>query len=206
MLTLVLAVMASVAALADGFTSAVFVILIAATALVAALAIEASKRGGAPGWHRLLEGRALPFTVLTGFMVLVGGIAEIVPTVIIGANDAATTSQQPYSALELEGRDVYVSEGCYTCHSQMIRPFMWETARYGAPSESNDSVWDHPFQWGSKRTGPDLAREGGRYPDAWHARHMEDPRSTSPGSIMPAYKLPRKDLENLTSYLMALPE
>jgi cytochrome c oxidase cbb3-type subunit I/II len=187
LMTLVFGAMISIAAVADGLTSMTFLVMMAAIGLIAAVAFEAARKGGAPGWHGLLEGRALPFTALTGLAVLVGGVCEIIPTVVIGANDAATTSHEPYTALELEGRDIYVSEGCYTCHSQMIRPFMWETARYGAPSESNDSIWDHPFQWGSKRTGPDLAREGGRYPDVWHARHMEDPRAISPGSIMPAY-------------------
>ena len=186
-LVLMFGTLITVAALADGMTSMAFVVLLIEVGLVVALVAEAGRKRGVPGWHRLVEGRALPFTALTGLVVLIGGVAEIVPTVIIGANDAATTSQEPYTALEVEGRDVYVSEGCYTCHSQMIRPFTWETARYGAPSETTDSVWDHPFQWGSKRTGPDLAREGGRYPDVWHARHMEDPRSTTPGSIMPAY-------------------
>jgi cytochrome c oxidase cbb3-type subunit I/II len=155
--------------------------------LFATVALEAARRGAGPAWHRLLEGRALPFTVLTAIAVLIGGIAEIVPMVIVGETTASITEQRPYTALELEGRDVYVSEGCYTCHSQMIRPFGWESARYGAASEPDDSIWDHPFQWGSKRTGPDLAREGGRYPDVWHARHMDDPRATTPGSIMPAY-------------------
>src|SRR5690606_22713199 len=88
---------------------------------------------------------------------------------------------------ELEGRDIYIREGCYTCHSQMIRPFRWETMRYGDVSTLEESAWDHPFQWGSKRTGPDLAREGGKYPNLWHYRHFLDPRSVSPGSNMPAY-------------------
>jgi cytochrome c oxidase cbb3-type subunit I/II len=172
-----------VSALISGATLVVaFAIL-----LLGSVALVAARRGGGPAWHRLLEGRALPFTALTAVAVLIGGVAEIVPTVVIGANEAAITTHEPYTALEVEGRDIYVSEGCYTCHSQMIRPFTWETARYGAPSTSEDSIWDHPFQWGSKRTGPDLAREGGRYPDLWHARHMDDPRATSPGSIMPNY-------------------
>ena len=94
---------------------------------------------------------------------------------------------RPYTPLELEGRDLYIREGCYNCHSQMIRAMRAETIRYGEPSRLEDSIFDHPFQWGSKRTGPDLAREGGRYPNLWHLRHLADPRSTSPGSNMPAY-------------------
>jgi cytochrome c oxidase cbb3-type subunit I/II len=94
---------------------------------------------------------------------------------------------QPYTALELEGRDVFIREGCYVCHSQMIRPFRWETMRYGEVSRLEDSMYDHPFQWGSKRTGPDLAREGGKYPNLWHYKHMTDPRSISEGSNMPPY-------------------
>ncbi|MCB9620743.1 MAG: cbb3-type cytochrome c oxidase subunit II [Sandaracinus sp.] len=99
----------------------------------------------------------------------------------------AATRNVPYSALELEGRDIYVSEGCYTCHSQMIRPFTWETARYGQPNTMDDSIFDHPFQWGSRRIGPDLARVGGKYNHTWHYRHMLDPREISPGSNMPPY-------------------
>ena len=152
-----------------------------------AIGFGRERSDGEPAWHGVLEGRSLLFTVFTVIAILIGGIAEILPSVATGMQDRATTAQQPYTALELEGRDVYVAEGCYTCHSQMIRPFTWESARYGAISDDDDSLWDHPFQWGSKRTGPDLAREGGRYPDLWHVNHMIDPRSTSPGSIMPPY-------------------
>jgi cytochrome c oxidase cbb3-type subunit I/II len=102
-------------------------------------------------------------------------------------SDERTVGTIPYKPLELEGRDVYVREGCYTCHSQMIRPFLAETLRYGPRSTLADSIWDRPFQWGSKRTGPDLARIGGKYPSSWHYFHMADPRSTSPGSNMPPY-------------------
>ncbi|TKC94623.1 cytochrome-c oxidase, cbb3-type subunit I [Polyangium fumosum] len=142
-----------------------------------------------PTWHAILEGRALIFTVLTVLAVLVGGVAEIVPSIILQQTDAevAKKTNAPYRALELEGRDVYIREGCYTCHSQMIRPFRFETSRYGEVSTLDDSRWDHPFQWGSKRTGPDLARLGGKYPNAWHWQHMLDPRSISPGSNMPSY-------------------
>lgn len=103
------------------------------------------------------------------------------------SNVPTISSVKPYTPLELHGRDIYVREGCYTCHSQMIRPFRDEVARYGEYSKAGEFVYDHPFQWGSKRTGPDLAREGGKYPDSWHYNHMLDPTSMSPGSIMPAY-------------------
>jgi cytochrome c oxidase cbb3-type subunit I/II len=141
-----------------------------------------------PAWHSLVEGRALAFTVLTIGAVLVGGVAEIVPMVVTG-NDklAAAKGNTPYAPLELEGRDVFLSEGCYNCHSQMVRPFAWETARFGAASREADTIFDHPFQWGSKRTGPDLARLGGRYSDVWHYKHMQNPRELSPGSNMPPY-------------------
>jgi cytochrome c oxidase cbb3-type subunit I/II len=176
-----------VAGIANAIASTTLLSLAAVIVLFGAVALEAARRGNGPAWHRLLEGRALPFTALTAVAVLIGGVAEIIPTIMVSEATASITEQRPYTALELEGRDVYVSEGCYTCHSQMIRPFGWESARYGAPSQPDDSIWDHPFQWGSKRTGPDLAREGGRYPDLWHVRHMGDPRSTTPGSIMPSY-------------------
>lgn len=166
--------------------STFLVAVLVAVGILGTLALRFGQAGN-NGWHAILEGRAAIFTVLTVVSILIGGVAEILPSVLIGSQDRATTSQEPYSALELEGRDIYVSEGCYTCHSQMIRPFTYESARYGAVSDDDDSLWDHPFQWGSKRTGPDLAREGGRYPDIWHVNHMIDPRSTSHGSVMPAY-------------------
>ncbi|WP_437968765.1 cytochrome-c oxidase, cbb3-type subunit I [Sorangium sp. So ce260] len=152
-------------------------------------ALTLVKRPDKPTWHAILEGRALLFTVLTVLAVLIGGVAEIVPSIVLGQTDAelAKKTNAPYRALELEGRDVYIKEGCYTCHSQMIRPFRFETSRYGEVSTLDDSRWDHPFQWGSKRTGPDLARLGGKYPNVWHWQHMIDPRSVSPGSNMPSY-------------------
>jgi cytochrome c oxidase cbb3-type subunit I/II len=153
----------------------------------AILYFDREKKLGQSSWHHIVEGRALPFTVLTVGAVLIGGIAEIVPIVIAGNAKLGTTKQQPYTGLELEGRDVFLREGCYNCHSQMIRPLSWETARYGAASTEDDSLFDHPFQWGSKRTGPDLARVGGRYSDVWHYRHLLDPRELSPGSNMPTY-------------------
>jgi cytochrome c oxidase cbb3-type subunit I/II len=161
------------------------VLVVGAATLGAAMSF--AREDSKPGWHSLIEGRALWFTVLTVLAVLAGGVAELVPSVIAGNEALATTKNVPYRALELEGRDVYVKEGCYNCHSQMIRPFGWETARYGEFSLADDSVFDHPFQWGSKRTGPDLARVGGKYNHVWHYRHMLDPREISPGSNMPAY-------------------
>ena len=148
---------------------------------------DTEPRAKAPSWHNLVEGKALAFTVLTIGAILVGGVAEIVPLVIAGNEKLALKDHAPYSPLELEGRDVYLKEGCYNCHSQMVRPLAWETARFGAASVEADSKYDHPFQWGSKRTGPDLARLGGRYSDVWHYRHMLDPRELSPGSNMPPY-------------------
>jgi cytochrome c oxidase cbb3-type subunit I/II len=168
--------------------------VLAAVALIAiilgALSYEresAEQQPVKPAWHRMVEGKGISFTALTIVAVLIGGIAEIVPTVIAGGEKLRSTTNTPYSALELEGRDVYLKEGCYNCHSQMIRPFTWETARYGEVSSEDDSIFDHPFQWGSKRTGPDLARVGGRYSNLWHYKHMLDPREISPGSNMPAY-------------------
>jgi cytochrome c oxidase cbb3-type subunit I/II len=148
--------------------------------------------GGRFSWHNLVEQRPLAFTVLVVLAVVAGGIVELLPGIMLHkevpvAMDGSL-AVKPYTALELEGRDVYVSEGCYVCHSQMIRPFRSEKLRYGEPSRIEESMWDHPFQWGSKRTGPDLAREGVTRADVlWHYRHMLDPRATSPGSNMPAY-------------------
>ena len=145
-------------------------------------------RSSTKGWHRILEGRALIFTAFSALAVLAGGIIELVPAMIVKpAEIAAKDDVQPYRPLELEGRDVYLAEGCYTCHSQMIRPMTWETARFGEPSKLSDSAFDHPFQWGSKRTGPDLAREGSKYPNMWHYQHLVDPRAITAGSNMPPY-------------------
>jgi cytochrome c oxidase cbb3-type subunit I/II len=138
-------------------------------------------------WHYKLEGKPLLFTALTLIAVVVGGVVEIIPMIAVASNVPSISSVKPYTALELEGRDIYIREGCYTCHSQMVRPFREEVVRYGEYSKSGEFVYDHPFQFGSKRTGPDLHRVGGKYPNAWHYRHMIDPRSTSAGSIMPAY-------------------
>jgi cytochrome c oxidase cbb3-type subunit I/II len=186
LLTLVVSVLVGVVAFVNHVVGTVVIVLAVAVAVGGVMALRASTAKG-PAWHRLLEGRALIFTMFTVVAVLVGGVAEIVPSIVSGQAAQRATPQQPYSALELEGRDVYLQEGCYTCHSQMIRPFTFESARYGAPSTPDDSIWDHPFQWGSKRTGPDLAREGTRYPHLWHYQHFMDPRQITPGSIMPAY-------------------
>ena len=145
--------------------------------------------GRLPGesWHRLVERKPVPLLVFSLIVVLIGGIAEIVPTFLVKSNVPTIASVKPYTPLELEGRDLYIREGCVNCHSQMIRPFRDETERYGDYSKAGEFVYDHPFLWGSKRTGPDLHREGGRMPDAWHYHHMLDPTSMSPGSIMPRY-------------------
>jgi cytochrome c oxidase cbb3-type subunit I/II len=119
--------------------------------------------------------------------VIVASLFEIVPAFLIRSNIPTITSVKPYSPLELAGRDIYVAEGCYNCHSQMVRPIRAETERYGEYSKPGEFVYDHPFQWGSRRIGPDLHRIGGKYPSLWHVRHMADPRSTTPQSIMPAY-------------------
>jgi cytochrome c oxidase cbb3-type subunit I/II len=140
-----------------------------------------------PWGHRWLESKPMLFTTLAFVAVLIGGIIEIVPMALIKSNVPTIAAVKPYSPLEVMGRDLYIREGCVGCHSQMIRPFRSETERYGEYSKSGEFVYDHPFLWGSKRTGPDLHRVGGKYPDAWHYSHMEDPRSTSPGSIMPSY-------------------
>ena len=142
---------------------------------------------GKDHWHRKLERRPVQLMVGSLLVILIGGIIEMVPTFLIESNIPTITSVKPYTPLELQGRDIYIKEGCYTCHSQMIRPFRSETARYGEYSKAGEFVYDHPFQWGSKRTGPDLHRVGGKYPDSWHYNHMLDPTTMSPGSIMPAY-------------------
>ena len=144
-------------------------------------------------WHRRWEGLPALFTVLVALAVIVASLFEILPTFLIGGNVPTIKTVQPYTPLELYGRDIYIREGCYNCHSQMIRPFIDETVRYGSNgkpaeySKPGEFIYDHPFQWGSKRTGPDLAREGGKRDELWLLRHFDDPRSTSPGSVMPNY-------------------
>ena len=139
-------------------------------------------------WHSWLERKPVQFTILTTVAVAIGGIIQIVPMLVVKSNIPTIASVKPYSPLELEGRDLYIREGCNNCHSQMVRPFRSEVKRYGEYSKSGEYVYDHPFLWGSKRTGPDLQRLGGKYNDNWHFNHMYDPQSTSPGSIMPGYK------------------
>ncbi|MCB0480790.1 MAG: cytochrome-c oxidase, cbb3-type subunit I [Flavobacteriales bacterium] len=138
-------------------------------------------------WHRWIERKPVQMLVISLVVVAIGGLFEIIPTFLVKSNIPTISSVKPYTPLELEGRDLYVREGCYTCHSQMIRPFRSETERYGEYSKAGEFVYDHPFQWGSKRTGPDLHRIGAKYPDSWHYNHMLDPRTMSPGSMMPAY-------------------
>jgi cytochrome c oxidase cbb3-type subunit I/II len=137
--------------------------------------------------HRWLEAKPIQFLVVAFIAVAIGGIVEFLPTFLIKSNIPTISSVQPYTPLELQGRDLYIREGCNNCHSQLVRPFRSETERYGEYSKAGEYVYDHPFLWGSKRTGPDLHRQGGKYPNLWHYLHMEDPKSMSPGSIMPAY-------------------
>ncbi len=138
-------------------------------------------------WHRAWERKPLKFTVWVTVAVIVASVFEIVPTFLIKSNVPTISSVHPYSPLELYGRDIYIEEGCYNCHSQMIRPIRSETERYGEYSKPGEFVYDHPFQWGSRRIGPDLARVGGKYLHSWHVRHMEDPQQTTKQSIMPSY-------------------
>jgi cytochrome c oxidase cbb3-type subunit I/II len=138
-------------------------------------------------WHSFIERKPLLMLVTSLVLVAIGGLVELIPTFLIKENIPTITSVKPYTPLELQGRDIYVREGCYNCHSQMIRPFRYEVKRYGDYSKAGEFVYDHPFQWGSKRTGPDLARLGGKYNDAWHFNHMLEPSSMAPGSIMPSY-------------------
>ncbi|HBI01146.1 MAG TPA: cytochrome-c oxidase, cbb3-type subunit I [Flavobacterium sp.] len=153
-----------------------------------ALAVISSKRMKGEKWHSWLERRPIQFTVLSLVAILIGGIIQIIPTIVVKSNIPTIASVKPYTPMELEGRDLYIREGCVGCHSQMIRPFRSEVERYGEYSKGGEYVYDHPFLWGSKRTGPDLHRVGAKYNDNWHFNHMWDPQSTSPGSIMPGYK------------------
>lgn len=142
-------------------------------------------------WHRAIEKKPVKFMVLSLVVVAIGGLVEIVPTMIVDSNVPTIKAVKPYTPLELEGRDLYIREGCYNCHSQMVRPLRFETARYGEYSKSGEFVYDHPFQWGSKRTGPDLAREGRGNKNAkssyWHYDHFLRPKKVTEGSVMPAY-------------------
>ncbi|MES2560881.1 MAG: cytochrome-c oxidase, cbb3-type subunit I [Bacteroidota bacterium] len=142
---------------------------------------------GKEHWHRVIERKPIQMMIFSLIVILIGGVVEMVPTFLIESNVPTISSVKPYTPLELQGRDIYIREGCSNCHSQMIRPFRSETARYGEYSKAGEFVYDHPFLWGSKRTGPDLHRIGRKYSDAWHFNHMLDPTTMSPGSIMPAY-------------------
>ncbi len=151
-----------------------------------ALAPKYTKHKG-EHWHRWIERRPTQLMIGSIIVILIGGIVEIVPTMMVDSNIPKIESVKPYTALELEGRDLYIREGCNACHTQMIRPFRSETERYGEYSKAGEFVYDFPFLWGSKRTGPDLHRVGGKYPHSWHYKHMWEPTYTSDGSIMPRY-------------------
>jgi len=153
--------------------------------------------------HKKIEQHATLLLVLSFLVVTIGGIVQIVPLFYLQNTIERVEGMRPYTPLEIAGREIYLREGCYTCHSQMIRPMRDEVERYGHYSLAAESMYDHPFQWGSKRTGPDLARLGGRYSDDWHVQHMTDPRSVVPESIMPGYAyladrvLTRRDAEHV---------
>jgi cytochrome c oxidase cbb3-type subunit I/II len=227
---------------AAGIIQGVLFLTLLIFATIVAVLIMGGEGAQRTGWHRRVEGNSLAFTLLVLVAVLAGGLAEIIPTLVMGrrlahppivatagptpgslgaadrtAGAAVDTAaarvaaspwrQIPYSPLEQEGRDLYVREGCYLCHSQMIRPFRHETLRYGEWSRAEESMYDHPFQWGSKRTGPDLARVGVKYGNLWHYLHLMDPRQTSPGSLMPSYaflKEGRVDLDHTPVRLRTL--
>ena len=146
------------------------------------------KRTKKEGYHTWLERRPVKLTIFATIAILIGGIVQIIPSLMVDDYVPQISSVKPYTALELEGRDIYIRESCNACHSQMIRPFRSEVERYGDYSKAGEFVYDHPFLWGSKRTGPDLHRIGGKYSDNWHLSHFYDPQTTSEGSIMPAYK------------------
>lgn len=151
-------------------------------------------------WHRALERKPIKFMVFALIVILIGGMVEMMPTFTIQSNVPTIASVKPYTPLELQGRDLYIREGCVNCHSQTVRPFRSETERYGEYSKAGEFVYDHPFLWGSKRTGPDLHRLGGKYTNAWHFNHMFDPTSMSPGSIMPPYPwLTKQKLDTSTT-------
>lgn len=157
--------------------------------------------------HKKLERNVTLLAFFAFVTVAIGGIVEIAPLFWIDNTIEKVKGMRPYTPLEQAGRDIYVREGCYTCHSQMIRPFRDEVERYGHYSLAAESMYDHPFQWGSKRTGPDLARVGGRYSDEWHVQHLKDPRSVVPESVMPTYPfLADRDLNagDMTASLTAL--
>lgn len=137
--------------------------------------------------HSIVEKNVGLLAILMAFAISLGALVEITPLMFQKQTTEPVEDLKPYTALQMEGRDIYIKEGCHVCHSQMIRPFRAETERYGHYSVAGESVWEHPFLWGSKRTGPDLARVGGRYSDEWHRVHLMDPREVVPESIMPGY-------------------
>ncbi|EYR80654.1 MULTISPECIES: cytochrome-c oxidase, cbb3-type subunit II [unclassified Shinella] len=156
--------------------------------------------------HAILERNATLLLVGSLFVVTIGGIVEIAPLFYLENTIEKVEGMRPYSPLELAGRDIYVREGCYTCHSQMIRPFRDEVERYGHYSLAAESMYDHPFQWGSKRTGPDLARVGDRYSNEWHVQHLIEPRSVVPESVMPSYSFLKEtplEVKNVSMHLEA---
>ncbi len=153
-----------------------------------AMVSVSSKRTMGETFHSWLERKPIQLTILATVAILIGGIVQIVPTILVKSNIPTISSVKPYTPLELVGRDLYIREGCVGCHSQMVRPFRSEVERYGPYAKAGEFVYDHPFLWGSKRTGPDLLRVGGKYSDNWHFNHMYDPQTTSSGSIMPGYK------------------
>ena len=161
-------------------------------------------------FHPWLERKPIQLTILATVAILIGGVIQIVPTIMVKSNIPTIASVKPYTPLELEGRDLYIREGCVGCHSQMVRPFRSEVERYGPQSKAGEFVYDHPFLWGSKRTGPDLLREGGKYNDNWHFNHFWDPQSISSGSIMPGYKWlydnEAMDISNIETKLKAMRE
>ena len=165
--------------------------LLADEAAEAPALVKHEKEAKGEHWHRGIEGKPVQFMILAIVVVAIGGLVQIVPTMIVKSNIPTIASVKPYTPLELEGRDIYIREGCYNCHSQLVRPLRFETARFGDYSKAGEFVYDHPFQWGSKRTGPDLAREGGntkiKKSNFWHYQHMIRPKDVSKGSIMPAY-------------------
>lgn len=154
----------------------------------AAALSRGGKRKRGEKFHTWLERKPIQLTILATIAILIGGIVQIIPTLLVKSNIPTITTVKPYTPLELEGRDLYIREGCVGCHSQMVRPFRSEVERYGEYAKAGEFVYDRPFLWGSKRTGPDLLRVGGKYSDNWHFNHMYDPQSTSSGSIMPSYQ------------------
>ena len=143
--------------------------------------------GGDTYWHRWIERKPIQLLLVSLVVILIGSMVELIPTFMVDSNVPTIAAVKPYTPLELQGRDLYIREGCVNCHSQMVRPFRSETERYGEYSKAGEFVYDHPFLWGSKRTGPDLHREGAKYPNSWHYYHMKEPTSMSPGSVMPPY-------------------